>query len=439
MTSKYTYDHNGNVISDTRDSIAFAIYEINNLPVSQYKKNGTVIQYAYDVNGSRVQKYASGGTNTYYINDPTGKTETVQTGTANSVYTYNIWGNDMLGQVKDNAGSLSRYYYLKDHLGDIKMVLNQSGGVDSYNDYYPFGMQMPGRNLTGTADGRYKFTSKEQNVETTLDYGVYPALGGSARYYDNWRGQWLSVDPLYQGFSPYEYCTDDPTAMVDPNGKYSYYVDGMPVSEETAESLSESGAATDTKGQQERENEQRKKTDQKTQNAITTMTNLADAASASLAVVGTGFGGVALLDPELVSKTAFAAISADAFLWSGITGLGADAGSLLLAWKYNHGDLNKASMRLATDAILTLSGEIVAKKLERGAEFTRWGARSTRTGRWVTTAAANRVQAAEQTVGCATFFMSEMLGASENAGPANFSNRLVNAQIDMTSTVINVK
>ena len=149
----------------------------------------------------------------------------------------------MLGQVKDNAGSLTRFYYLKDHLGDIKMVLNQSGGVDSYNDYYPFGMQMPGRNMVRYPDGRYKFTGKEQDVETTMDYGVYPALGGSARYYDSWRGQWLSVDKMGQWSSPYEYCGNNPARIVDPSGNYSYYIDGVPVSQETAESLLETMGA----------------------------------------------------------------------------------------------------------------------------------------------------------------------------------------------------
>ena len=66
-------------------------------------------------------------------------------------------------------------------IGDIKMVLNSTGALDSYNDYYPFGLQMPNRNLTGSSDGRYKYTSKERDTETGFEYGVYPALGGSAR------------------------------------------------------------------------------------------------------------------------------------------------------------------------------------------------------------------------------------------------------------------
>ena len=50
------------------------------------------------------------------------------------------------------------------------MILNYSCGVDSYNDYYPFGMQMPGRNLVSSADARYKNTGKERDAETNLDY-----------------------------------------------------------------------------------------------------------------------------------------------------------------------------------------------------------------------------------------------------------------------------
>lgn len=40
--------------------------------------------------------------------------------------------------------------------------------MDSYNDYYPFGEQMPNRNLSGSSDGRYKYSSKELDAETGL-------------------------------------------------------------------------------------------------------------------------------------------------------------------------------------------------------------------------------------------------------------------------------
>ncbi len=58
------------------------------------------------------------------------------------------------------------------------MTVDQSGNVTSYNDYYPFGMIMEGRSGNfGEADARYKFVSKERDVETGYDYF-------GARYYD---------------------------------------------------------------------------------------------------------------------------------------------------------------------------------------------------------------------------------------------------------------
>jgi len=75
--------------------------------------------------------------------------------------------------------SFKRYYYLKDHLGSIRATVDQNGEVVSYDDYDPWGMQLEGRsdNLADAYD-KLKFTSKERDVETGLDYF-------GARYYDS--------------------------------------------------------------------------------------------------------------------------------------------------------------------------------------------------------------------------------------------------------------
>jgi RHS repeat-associated protein len=220
--STYTYDYNGNVVSDSRSGIAFMIYDINNLPATIFKTTGKQVNQ-YDVNGARVRKYASSGTDTYYLNDPTGKTELVQIGVYNDVYTYNIIGNDNIGQVQRNGGDISRYYYLKDHLGSVKVVVNTSGVKDSHNDFYPFGLQMPNRNQTASADGRLKFTGKERDAaETGWDYF-------GARYLDSWRGQWGQVDPLsplHPDYSPFAYVKNNPIRFIDPFGLDETETDG---------------------------------------------------------------------------------------------------------------------------------------------------------------------------------------------------------------------
>ncbi len=95
------------------------------------------------------------------------------------------------------------------------MTLDEDGNVAGYDDYYPFGMVMPGRSMNNSnPNSIYKFTGKERDEETNYDYF-------GARYYDSRIGRWLSVDPLadkYPGLSPYNYCINNPMIFIDPDG-----------------------------------------------------------------------------------------------------------------------------------------------------------------------------------------------------------------------------
>lgn len=214
-TSTYTYDFNGNVVSDSHSNIAFEIYDIDNHPVTVYKTNGDVIQYGYDANGNRMQKLVN-STYTFYINGKDGETETVNLEPYSQDVIYNILANgENIGQVKFSYPSTySHYYYLKDHLGDVKMTLAANGSVDSYNDYYPFGLQMPGRNQTASADGRYKYIGVERDAETGLD------VTGTRRY-DSWNGRFNRTDNFdffSPDVSPYSYSFNNPLLFTDASG-----------------------------------------------------------------------------------------------------------------------------------------------------------------------------------------------------------------------------
>jgi RHS repeat-associated protein len=111
--------------------------------------------------------------------------------------------------------SPKRYYYLKDHLGSVRVTFNEIGEAVSYDDYDAWGFQLNGRssNLADEND-KLKFTSKERDVETGYDYF-------GARYYDSRIGRWLQVDPLadeYTAWSSYNYCLNNPTKNIDING-----------------------------------------------------------------------------------------------------------------------------------------------------------------------------------------------------------------------------
>ena len=112
------------------------------------------------------------------------------------------------------------HYYLKDHLGSIRVVFDQSGAVEQRNDYYPSGTLMY-TSTNGTLQP-YKFGGKELQRDAGLDeydFGARwmdPVIGG----------RFTTMDPLaekYYGVSPYAYCHGDPVNKVDPTGEDDYY------------------------------------------------------------------------------------------------------------------------------------------------------------------------------------------------------------------------
>jgi RHS repeat-associated protein len=117
--------------------------------------------------------------------------------------------------VQRNGSTLTRFYYLKDHLGSIRMTVNSTGDTTSWDDYDAWGMLLEQRsgNL-GQANSRYKFIGKELDQETGYDYF-------EARYYDARIGKFLSVDPLagkFPSWSPYAYSFCNPLRFTDPSG-----------------------------------------------------------------------------------------------------------------------------------------------------------------------------------------------------------------------------
>jgi len=210
-TSTYQYDGNGNMIADSYNGIGFIQYDIDNRPIAIYKTNGTKIEHSYDVSGERVRKF-DGTANTYYIQGADGQTEAI----ANDDPTKTVFNIDKIGRAERQGSAWVRSYYLKDHLGSIRMTLADNGSIISYDDYYPFGLYMPGRSgRMGDAAGRYKFTGKERDAETGFDYF-------GARYYDSRIARWMAVDPLaekYPGWSPYNYCANNPYKYIDYDGR----------------------------------------------------------------------------------------------------------------------------------------------------------------------------------------------------------------------------
>ncbi|MDG7000193.1 MAG: RHS repeat-associated core domain-containing protein, partial [Nitrososphaerota archaeon] len=166
---------------------------------------------------SRVEKQI-GSTYNYYIRGKDGNTDVVVLDPDGNGEVFNTIANgNKIGQVvwDNNSYSMIHYYYLEDHLGDVRMIIDQNGNPQAWNDYYPFGETMPGRSQFNSGpDTRYQFTSKELDAET----GLYH-LG--ARSYDPWSGRFEETDPLsdfYPDQSPYSYSFDNPILFEDASG-----------------------------------------------------------------------------------------------------------------------------------------------------------------------------------------------------------------------------
>ena len=103
-------------------------------------------------------------------------------------------------------------WYLTDHLGSVREIVNSNGVVVDSIDYDAFGRILSESNPA--AGDRYKFTGREWEAEIELYFY-------RARYYDASAGRFINRDPI--GFDGgdgnlYRYVENSPVNATDPTG-----------------------------------------------------------------------------------------------------------------------------------------------------------------------------------------------------------------------------
>jgi YD repeat-containing protein len=137
------------MLTDSRKSITTPIlYDRRNLPVS-VTKSGTTYQYSYDDAGQRIYKQTNSANKEYYLRDHTGKELAIYDWVSGSLKMVNLYGNGLIGKVNViysgigyGEGTIrtdSRQYYIKDHLGSIRQVYDETATIVSAQDYYSYG------------------------------------------------------------------------------------------------------------------------------------------------------------------------------------------------------------------------------------------------------------------------------------------------------------
>jgi RHS repeat-associated protein len=211
----YQYDAAGNMTYDTVGQ--YYTYDQEN----RITGAGGLI-YTYDADSNRVEK-STGGTS------PTGMiywymalgivAESDLKGNLQSEYVF--FDGERVARRDNPSTNGLIYYYFTDNLKTTDVVTDAQGIVKNESDFYPFGGEL--QFLANDAN-HYKFTGKERDSETGLDYF-------GARYYSNGLGRFVTPDwsakaepvPFAklenpQSLNLYSYVFNNPLSNIDEDG-----------------------------------------------------------------------------------------------------------------------------------------------------------------------------------------------------------------------------
>ncbi len=220
--SGFGYDAAGNTISN---GSATYVYDAENRLIATA---GT--SYIYDGEGERVEKCtegttpgtcSSGATGTLYWRGTGSETlaETDLAGNEQEEYLFFNGQRIARRDVNSLGATVAVHYYFSDHLGSHGVVENATGTACEQDiDYYPYGGQQNDYCSGSGVSQNYKFTGKERDTETGLDYF-------GARYFGSNMGRFMTPDsPSYsnrknpQTWNLYAYSLNNPVTFRDADG-----------------------------------------------------------------------------------------------------------------------------------------------------------------------------------------------------------------------------
>ena len=236
----YKYDSIGNMVSDVRAGVDSIKWNVYGKIARIYKHDSTSIVYAYDAAGNRISKSVISKTNdtvqTFYVRDATGNILSTYTYRDTSVNSgqlsqieANLYGSSRLGMttlatnVQDATPTPTtsiiglgygenitftrgkKFFELTNHLGNVLATVSDrkigvsldSSRISSYNpvinsaqEYYPFGMLMPGR-------GGHIATGRNFSGSTVVMYGdTIPATLTVTQRSNNTPGTYMATQTI---------------------------------------------------------------------------------------------------------------------------------------------------------------------------------------------------------------------------------------------------
>ena len=206
----YPLYYNGNLTKDSNKGIGNISWNSLNLPNVVTFSDGSTVTYTYAADGTKLRTL-------HNINGAT-----TQKDYCGSV----IYENGAAKLWQTEAGYISMndtkyHYYLQDHQGNNRVVVNETGATEEVNHYYAFG----GLFSSDESVQSFKYNGKELDTQKGLNWYDY-----GARQYDAALGRWFAVDPLaekYYNVSPYTFTGNYGFNVREVNGGLFIFVNGF--------------------------------------------------------------------------------------------------------------------------------------------------------------------------------------------------------------------
>jgi len=201
----YTYDDNGNLLSDGARTF---VYDTANR-LTQVVSGTFTTEYTYSGDGVRLAQDVN-GVATRYVNDVVAPLPQVLQEQRSGTQVAYLYGLGQVGQYDSGTWS----YQHPDGLGSVRHQSDGDGRVQMVRSYTPFGAPL---SQLGTPQGSFGFAGEQTDAAAGLTFL-------RARYYDPATGRFLTRDP-YPAYASvpstlhrYAYVGNNPVNLVDPSG-----------------------------------------------------------------------------------------------------------------------------------------------------------------------------------------------------------------------------